>query len=215
MSIVKQKSVTLKLIQIYLDGRLGSSISKKEVHGLLYLFQEMVSHISLGWVKHDDELYIIGVDDILASMYKYVKIDDDIITINSCLTEFDLPESQVRTMKELIRGYESPLGIQLLVMTHWVMHYDDASRRFGIVSGMEFWQKAPAFTSRQVIAARDRIISLTSTREKRVLEELAALDDLLAVLPEDDDPLSATCVNRASLVRRRSEVVSWLEKLPL
>jgi len=47
-------------------------------------------------------------------------------------------------------------------------------------------------------------------RDRRILEEVREIDEILDALPKDDDPQSMVGMHRINLLERRARVLSWL-----
>lgn len=149
------RAALLGLIRRYLDPSLDDVITLLEVHKLMYFMQEAGEQLKLDYVKGTygpyaknlhhvlekmEGHYIDGYGDGSEAPGKVIEARDDAIAeAESFLT--DKPDTHRRfdRVTELIRGFETPYGLELLASVHWVARHeevpamtaDDAARLVG------------------------------------------------------------------------------------
>src|ERR1700733_13877962 len=118
------------------------ALSKIEIQKLVYFLEEAGQPLNLGFVKHNygpysdklrhvlkamDGHYINGVGDFVT--------DSEISVIPTGLTEADEfirtrggeeLGAQVARVRDLIEGFETPYGMELLATVHWVVTREGA-----------------------------------------------------------------------------------------
>ena len=136
------RAAVVKVISIY--GEMEYTLSKIEIQKLIYFLEEAGQPLQLDFVKHSygpysdklrhvlkamDGHYITGVGDFSG--------DSEIAIIPGALSEADkfiqtiggreLGE-QVTRVRQLIEGFETPYGMELLATVHWVGTREPAVR---------------------------------------------------------------------------------------
>lgn len=143
----------LKLISIYRSMNYG--ISKIEIQKLAYFLQEAGADLKLEFVKHHygpyadtlrhalnrmDGHFIRGVGDGV--------VESEIELIDNALHEADdfiqnnnnqELEAQLQKVADLIDGFQSPYGMELLSTVHWLALHEDAKNANEAFSKIQNW----------------------------------------------------------------------------
>lgn len=128
------RAAIIKIISIYREMEYG--LTKIEVQKLAYFLEKAGQPLNLDFVKHNygpysdklrhvlkalDGHYIIGVGDFAG--------ESDIAVVPGAVTEADAfikasgdddLANQVERVRNLIKGFETPYGMELLATVHWV-----------------------------------------------------------------------------------------------
>jgi O-acetyl-ADP-ribose deacetylase (regulator of RNase III) len=136
------RAAVVKIISIYRE--MEYALSKIEIQKLVYFLEQAGQPLKLGFVKHNygpysdklrhvlkamDGHYITGVGDFSG--------DSEIAIMPGALSEADEfiktkggdeLSGQVGRVRELIEGFESPYGMELLATVHWVGTQDPGVR---------------------------------------------------------------------------------------
>ena len=179
-NIIKQKeipkmtagrAVLIELIQCYLKGMLDPSISLLEVHKLLYFMQETGENLRLRYNKAHYGPYAENLRHVLNSIEGYyisgyqdggdnpVK---ELHLIPGAVQEAKIflkkyPETQKRFEKvsSLVKGFESPKGLELLSTVHWLIKYENKKKSTELIKAVYSWnERKKQLTERQIIIAQ-------------------------------------------------------------
>lgn len=128
------RAAVIKIISIYRE--MEYALSKIEIQKLAYFLEEAGQPLKLGFVKHNYGPYSDKLRHVLKAMDgHYIKGvgdhsgDSEIAIIPGALAEAeeflkaqgdDELRNQVARVRDLIEGFESPYGMELLATVHWV-----------------------------------------------------------------------------------------------
>ncbi|HEX3467709.1 MAG TPA: macro domain-containing protein [Candidatus Elarobacter sp.] len=164
------------LVQRYLSGLLDPTVSLLEVHKLMYFMQEAGEPLELRYVKaphgpyaenlrhvlHAIEGYFIsGYADGGDSPNKEVRIVPGAVAdAESLVRENQATRQRLTRVGELVAGYESPFGLELLATVHWVMTRERARTAAEIADAVYAWgENKRHFSSRQILMASEKLRS--------------------------------------------------------
>lgn len=147
------RAILLKLISIY--GSMNYGISNIEIQKLAYFLQEAGADLKLKFDKHHygpyadnlrhvlnriDGHFIRGVSDSV--------FGSEIELIESALQEADDfirnsenkdLEVQLQKVTDLIDGFQSPYGMELLSSVHWLASYEHAKNANEVLLKIKYW----------------------------------------------------------------------------
>lgn len=164
------RAALVELIRLYLKGLLDPWITLLEIHKLMYFMQEAGEPLRLKYVEHHYGPYAENLRHVLSRIEGHFlegfQDDGDDPTQQITLIpgsaekarEFlkHHPQTQehFERVAELVDGYESPLGLELLTTVHWVMKYKGCAAIQDVVDAVHRWNPRKAqFTVRQIEGA--------------------------------------------------------------
>lgn len=164
------RAALIELIRRYLNGLLDPYVSLLEVHKLMYFMQEAGEDLRLRYVKGHYGPYAENLRHVLREieghfLSGYADGGDapgkELQLVPGAVEEAQTylhshPESQRRFEKvsELVEGFESPLGLELLATAHWVVTREQASDVPTAMQGFYAWsERKKQFSARQVEVA--------------------------------------------------------------
>jgi len=161
------RAALVELMHRYLGGLLDPFVTLLEVHKLMYFMQESGEPLRLKYkqsvygpyaenlrhVLHAIEGHLIaGYDDGGDAPDKQLTLVpgavDDAATF---LAEHADTRARFDRVVELVRGFESPLGLELLSTVHWVMAHETVRTLNDVIASTYAWNtRKRQFTSRQI-----------------------------------------------------------------
>lgn len=167
------RAVLVALIDRYLAGLLDPFVTLLEIHKLVYFMQEAGEPLSMRFQEgrygpYADNLRHVlkAIEGHLVSGYAGRDAPDETIDLvpgavaDAKAFLEDHPETRARfdCVSDLVEGFESQLGLELLATTHWV-----ASRSVPpdappeeVIAGVHAWgERKRQFTERQIRIALD------------------------------------------------------------
>jgi hypothetical protein len=182
------RAALILLMQRYLSGLMDPFVTLLEVHKLLYFMQvseemhevekqrkliyqkgpygpyaENLSHV----LKSVEGHYITGYADGGDDPTKQLEIIPGAIqdAKRFLANDADIKERFDR-VAELVDGFETPFGLELLATVHWVMSREHASRTEEIIHKTHAWnEKKKKFTPEQIQIAQETLVSKGWTQE--------------------------------------------------
>ncbi len=146
------RAAILALLETYQSINYG--LSKIEVQKLAYFLQEAGENLKLDFVKHHfgpyskilhhvldrmDGHYIHGVGDGVVDS----EITPDIPTLQAAKQYLDVLDGSIQKritkVAELIEGYQSPYGMELLASVHWVAIHEGAKNSEQALAKIQCW----------------------------------------------------------------------------
>ena len=166
------RAAILALLETYRSVNFG--LSKIEVQKLAYFLQEAGENMRLEFKKHTYGPYADALRHALNSMDgHYIQgvgdgvVESEITPIDSALEDAKqfLANSneginlRIQKVNELIEGYQSPYGVELLSTVHWVNKHEGASNSFEAHQAIQAWneRKKALMTPQHVEAAWNRL----------------------------------------------------------
>ena len=166
------RAVLIELIQRYLKGLLDPNVSLLEVHKLLYFMQEAGEPLRLRYEKAHYGPYATNLRHVLNTIEGYF--------ISGYSDGGDAPEKELQLVpgatkqaqeflklhprtrerfervSQLVEGFESPEGLELLSTVHWLKTHDQAHTINEVMEGVYSWNnRKRKFTPRQVEIAEN------------------------------------------------------------
>ncbi|HDV5709685.1 TPA: macro domain-containing protein [Legionella pneumophila] len=147
------RAILLKLISIY--GSMNYGISNIEIQKLAYFLQEAGANLRLKFEKHHYGPYADNLRHVLNKIDGHFirgvcdsVFESEIELIDSALQEaddfihnsdnIDL-EIQLQKVADLIDGFQSPYGMELLSSVHWIASYEHAKNANEVFIKIQHW----------------------------------------------------------------------------
>lgn len=171
------RAALIELMRRYLNGLLDPNISLLEVHKLMYFMQELGEPLRLKFTKAPYGPYAENLSHVLNTIEGHM--------ISGYADGGDQPEKELRLVpnaaeeaqkflqahpetlarfdqvSELVSGFESPYGLELLATTHWVIKHEAAATQEAVERQIYSWNKRKRqFTPRQIKLARDIVAKI-------------------------------------------------------
>ena len=162
------RAALVALMNCYLGGLMDPFVSLLEVHKLMYFMQEAGEPLRLRYVKGIHGPYSENLGRVLNA------VDGHLVSF--CVDGDDAPDKQIELLpgavknaksflankqntfsrfaqvNQLIEGFETPSGLELLATVHWVVTREDATGPNDIIDKVHAWNKNKEehFTPRQI-----------------------------------------------------------------
>jgi O-acetyl-ADP-ribose deacetylase (regulator of RNase III) len=166
------RAALVELIQRYLGGLLDPSISLLEVHKLMYFMQEAGEPLRLKYQKAAYGPYAENLRHVLNAVEGHLLSgyadggdapDKPLQLVPGAVddaTRFlqQHPDTLMRfdQVSDLVEGFESPFGLELLSTVHWVIKKESASSLEEVISHTYSWNdRKRQFTERQIVLAAE------------------------------------------------------------
>lgn len=164
------RAALVSLMHRYLAGLLDPFVSLLEVHKLMYFMQEAGEPLRLKFQKGPygpyaenlrhvlnavEGYFVAGYADGGDAPEKQLKLVPGAVKEASAVLE-GYPDTRHRFDKvsQLVEGFESPKGLELLSTVHWVINQEKADSVDDIVQGVYAWNDGKRrFTPRQIQVA--------------------------------------------------------------
>ncbi|MDR1530947.1 MAG: macro domain-containing protein [Clostridiales bacterium] len=171
-SMTAGRAALIELINCYLGGLLDPFITLLELHKLMYFMQEAGEPLKLSYQKGPYGPYaenlrhvlnrieghlIVGYADGGDNPNKYLKLVPGALEDARNLINKNM-DTQIRLNRvtELITGFETPFGLELLATVHWVVSRENAFNINEIIAKTYTWNvEKRKFTTRQISLANN------------------------------------------------------------
>lgn len=165
-------AVLIELMQRYLNGLLDPFISQFELHKLMYFMQETGEPLHLKYQRAYSGPYAENLRHVLNAIEGYM--------ISGYSDGGDLPDKQLtlvpgaideaqlflarheetlyrfQRVSELIEGFESSFGLELLATVHWAMKHESITSSEEVTNYIYNWnERKQQFSPRQITLAMD------------------------------------------------------------
>lgn len=162
--------VLIELMQRYLKGQLDPFVSLLEVHKLLYFMQGADEPLCLKYQKAHYGPYAQNLRHVLNAIEGHFissyadggDAPEKTLSLISGAVEqaqaflVQHPETRARFEKvsQLVEGFESAQGLELLATVHWINKYEQARTTQQVIHGVHSWNaRKQQFTVRQIAIA--------------------------------------------------------------
>lgn len=170
------RAVLIGLIERYLAGLMDPSISLLEVHKLMYFMQEAGEPLRLRYSKalygpyaenlrqvltHVEGHFLSGYADGGDTPKKQLELVPGAAEQAKSFLELH-PETMSRfhRVADLVEGFESPFGMELLSTVHWVHSHDGVHNIDEAIQAVYQWNaRKRAFEERQIRIAWDALMA--------------------------------------------------------
>ena len=168
------RAALVGLMHRYLAGLLDPFISLLEVHKLMYFMQCAGQELRLNFTKGPYGPYAENLRHVLHAIEGHLvsgyddggdKPDKQLTLVPGALDDalLFLKEKDTSNTQEhfdkvcnLVEGFESPFGLELLATVHWVVKNEQVQTVDDVIAGVYAWnEKKRQFSSRQIILAID------------------------------------------------------------
>lgn len=161
------RAAVISLMDRYLAGLLDPMVSLLEVHKLAYFLQEAGQPLRLEVVKGTYGPYATNLRHVLSRIeghfirgyvdggdqpYKPLEILDGVVESARFVVDRDAStRTRLARVGELVDGFESPDGLELLATIHWVATREGARTTEAALAATHAWnERKRRFTARQV-----------------------------------------------------------------
>ena len=154
-NMTKGRAALLSLMNRYLQAAMDPFVTLLEIHKLMYFAQEAGEPLRLSYKKglygpYAENLrhvlnvieghFITGYADASDNPEKQIKLKPNIIkAANDVLKAHPETTSHLERVADLISGFETPYGMELLSTVHWVAAHDKATTSDQVVRETYAW----------------------------------------------------------------------------
>ncbi len=163
------RAALVGLMDRYLRGLLDPNVSLLEVHKLMYFQQAAGESLSLRYTKGLYGPYAENLRHVLKAIEGYyidgyeggdvpdnqLKLVPGAVTdASTVLQEHPETLSRFERVAQLVEGFESAYGLELLATVHWIMIHDKVTTAHELVEHVYAWNtRKQQFTERQIYLA--------------------------------------------------------------
>ncbi len=161
------RATLVALMAKYLDGLMDTSISLLEVHKLMYFMQEAGEPLRLRYVKATYGPYAENLRQVLARVEghfisgygdggdapgRQLEVVPGVVPeAESFLADHPETAERFRRVTDLVAGFETPFGMELLASTHWIAAHEGAQSPDQGVAALHAWnERKSMFSEKQV-----------------------------------------------------------------
>ncbi len=162
------RAALVELMSRYMRGLLDPTISLLEVHKLMYFMQEAGEPLRLKYVKAPYGPYAENLRHVLKAIEGHMVAgyadggDDPTKPLSlvpgiaseamAFLTTHQPTKERFDRVAELVDGFETPFGLELLATVHWVVTNDESASTEGdVVARVHAWnERKQQFTPRHI-----------------------------------------------------------------
>ena len=162
------------LMHRYLQGLMDPFVTLIEVQKLMYFMQEAGQPLRLNYVKHHYGPYARNLSHVLNTIEGHFvagyqdggdQPDKELIIVPGAIAEAEAAlahephtHDQFNRVADLVDGFETPYGLELLATVHWVATREGAATPEAALARIHDWnERKRAFTERQVAIAFDTL----------------------------------------------------------
>jgi O-acetyl-ADP-ribose deacetylase (regulator of RNase III) len=166
------RAALVELIHRYLGGLLDPFVSLLEVHKLMYFMQEAGEPLQLKYQKASYGPYAENLRHVLHAIEGYLVsgyadggdapekqlqlVPGAIEDATAFLQQHTDTSTRIDKVVNLVDGFESPFGLELLSSVHWVMKNEPVNSIDEVISHTYAWSdRKRQFTPRQIAIAVD------------------------------------------------------------
>jgi O-acetyl-ADP-ribose deacetylase (regulator of RNase III) len=166
------RAALIVLMQRYIGGLMDPFVSLLEVHKLLYFLQEAGEGLRLRYRKAHYGPYAENLTHLLRTVEGHFisgyadggDAPDKLLEIvpgaiadaEATLAEASETRERFDTVADLVDGFETPFGLELLATVHWVTRYEGAQTVDDVITATYGWNdRKRRFTRDQLALARD------------------------------------------------------------
>lgn len=166
------RAALIELVAQYLKGLLDPIVTLLEVHKLMYFLQVSGENLRLNYTKGTHGPYSENLRHVLNAIEGHLisgyadggdKPDKRLKLIPGAYeSASEFLETQKNTIKnlervaDLVQGFETPFGMELLSTVHWVVVNEKAASKEDVIAKVHAWgERKKQFTPRQILIAVD------------------------------------------------------------
>jgi O-acetyl-ADP-ribose deacetylase (regulator of RNase III) len=164
------RAALVELMTHYLNGLLDPVVTLLEVHKLMYFLQEAGEPLHLKYTKALYGPYAENLRHVLNAIEGYfisgyadggdapgkelTLVPGAVKDAAKCLNEFPETGARLDKVANLVEGFESPFGLELLSTVHWILKNKSTHSIDDVVERTHQWNKRKEqFTRRQITLA--------------------------------------------------------------
>jgi O-acetyl-ADP-ribose deacetylase (regulator of RNase III) len=168
------RALLVTLMHRYLQGLMDPFVTLIEVQKLMYFMQEAGQPLRLNYVKHHYGPYSNNLAHVLHRIEGYFisgyqdggdQPDKELAIVPGAIEEAERAlahephtHENFNRVADLVDGFETPYGLELLATVHWVATREGATSQEAAVERVRNWnERKKAFTPRQVAIAFDTL----------------------------------------------------------
>lgn len=168
------RAALVELMQRYLNGLLDPFISLLELHKLMYFMQESGEPLRLKYKKAHYGPYAENLRHVLSAIEGHLvsgysdggDVPDKQLTLvpgaakeaQMLLEQREDTLYRFQRVSELVDGFESPFGLELLSTVHWALRHESLKSSEEIAEYIYSWnERKRKFTPRQISLAIDTL----------------------------------------------------------
>lgn len=166
------RAALVVLIDRYLGGLMDPFVSLLEIHKLMYFMQEAGEPLNLRYAKAPYGPYAENLRHVLRAVEGHLLSgyadggdapDKQIALVpgavrdaEACLDGHSVTRDRFDRVAELVEGFETPFGLELLATVHWVMTREGAASPEQVVNRTYAWgDRKRQFSPQQIRLALD------------------------------------------------------------
>jgi O-acetyl-ADP-ribose deacetylase (regulator of RNase III) len=161
------RAALIGLMRQYLSGLLDPFVTLLEVHKLMYFMQEAGEPLRLRYVKAPYGPYAENLSHVLRAIDGYFVagygdggeapgkelslVPGAVEEAETFLADNADVQARFARVADLVEGFETPFGLELLSTVHWVSRHENVERTDDLVRAVYSWaDRKKQFTSRQI-----------------------------------------------------------------
>lgn len=170
------RAALIELMNRYLKGFLDPYISLLEIHKLMYFMQESGENLRLKYVKHHYGPYAENLRHVLKAIEGYFisgyadggdmpnkplkLVPGSVEDAQQFLSKHTNSYANFEKVTELVDGFESSYGLELLATVHWLAKKEGIMNKENLINSVHQWnERKKIFTPRQINIAYDRLLN--------------------------------------------------------
>lgn len=170
------RAALVGLIERYLAGLMDPTVTLLEIHKMLYFMQVIGEPLRLKYVKGHYGPYAENLRHVLVQIDGYLidgyadgsdEPNKEITLLPGAINDaedylMNSPDTKERfnTVSNLVEGFETPLGLELLSTVHWVATNENTCDYDFVLSKVHDWSKRKRkFSKEQIRIAMERLQS--------------------------------------------------------
>jgi len=170
------RAALIVLMNRYLKGLMDPFVTLIEVQKLMYFMQEAGQPLRLNYIKHHYGPYATNLSHVLNKIEghfvagyldggdqpdkKLTIVPGAISEAEAALEHEEATHAYFNKVADLVNGFETPYGLELLATVHWVATREDADTSEKVIAGVRGWnERKQVFTERQVSIAFETLKS--------------------------------------------------------
>lgn len=170
------RAALIVLMNRYLKGLMDPFVTLIEVQKLMYFMQEAGQPLRLNYIKHHYGPYATNLSHVLNKIEghfvagyqdggdqpdkKLTIVPGAIPEAEAALEHEEATHAHFKKVADLVNGFETPYGLELLATVHWVATREDADTSEKVLAGVRGWnERKKVFTERQIAIAFETLKS--------------------------------------------------------
>jgi len=164
------RAALVELIDRYLQGLLDPFVTLLEVHKLVYFMQEAGEPLKLKFQKAPYGPYAENLRHVLNAIEGHLLcgyedggdnpakqltlLPDAVVNAKEFLKKNTQTQRHLNRVADLVEGFETPFGLELLATVHWVIKTREIKDNNELIENVYSWnERKKQFTDRQITVA--------------------------------------------------------------